>query len=169
MVRDRQTSGDARRFQSVWELDKVPRDLPRPAKVTYRELSTGDEDAQFVSVNGIVRSMWIQPGAEPSHSVWIKLIANSPLRIGQEAIANAIRQADPKYLEILLNYEKHAVVLTVTDDGDGFVKSEGLLGFGLRGMRTENVDPSPRVLILPASRKMKISIVQSVRVRRAIS
>jgi signal transduction histidine kinase len=57
------------------------------------------------------------------------------LRIGQEAIANAVRHADPRLLEISIAYEEHVVRLKVEDDGCGFVKSGGLLGFGLRGMR----------------------------------
>lgn len=62
-------------------------------------------------------------------------VAISLLRIGQEAIANAVRHADPRSLEISLTYESDFVRLAVRDDGCGFVKSGGLLGFGLRGMR----------------------------------
>jgi two-component sensor histidine kinase len=57
------------------------------------------------------------------------------LRIGQEAIANAVRHAAPRLLEISIAHEEHVVRLKVEDDGCGFVKSGGLLGFGLRGMR----------------------------------
>ena len=62
-------------------------------------------------------------------------IAGPLLRIAQEAIANAVRHADPSLLEISIAHEEHAVRLKVEDDGCGFVKSGGLLGFGLRGMR----------------------------------
>jgi signal transduction histidine kinase len=62
-------------------------------------------------------------------------IADALLRIGQEAIANAVRHAEPKNLTITLSYEESSVQLTVLDDGHGFVKSGDLLGFGLRGMR----------------------------------
>ena len=57
------------------------------------------------------------------------------LRIGQEAIANAVRHANASCLEIALAYTRDAVTLSVQDDGVGFVKSGNLLGFGLRGMR----------------------------------
>ncbi len=63
------------------------------------------------------------------------LIANVLLRIGQEAVANAIRHADPNCLGLLVKYETDAIRLEVRDDGSGFVKSGDLLGFGLRGMR----------------------------------
>ncbi len=76
------------------------------------------------------------------------LIASSLLRIGQEAIANAVRHADPKHLEILLGYGKNSVRLAITDDGNGFVKSGGLLGFGLRGMRTRAARVSAKLEIL---------------------
>jgi signal transduction histidine kinase len=62
-------------------------------------------------------------------------IATSLLRIGQEAVANAVRHAEPSRLDIFLAYDIGFVCLTVKDDGCGFVKSGNLLGFGLRGMR----------------------------------
>jgi signal transduction histidine kinase len=62
-------------------------------------------------------------------------IADALLRIGQEAIANAVRHAEPRNLTISLDYEESSIQLTVLDDGNGFVKSGDLLGFGLRGMR----------------------------------
>jgi signal transduction histidine kinase len=62
-------------------------------------------------------------------------IADTLLRIGQESIANAVRHADPSHLQISLRWEKDLVRLGVRDNGIGFVKSGGLLGFGLRGMR----------------------------------
>ena len=61
--------------------------------------------------------------------------ATALLRIGQEAIANAIRHADPIHLRIALSYDMEGVSLSVTDDGIGFIESGDLLGFGLRGMR----------------------------------
>ena len=61
-------------------------------------------------------------------------ISAALLRIGQEAIANAIRHADPSRLEISISYERNSVRLSVTDNGCGFVMSGDLLGFGLRGM-----------------------------------
>lgn len=56
-------------------------------------------------------------------------------KIGQEAIANAIRHAHPKRLHIFLGYEKRKVRLVVEDDGVGFASAPNFLGFGLEGMR----------------------------------
>jgi hypothetical protein len=62
-------------------------------------------------------------------------IAASLLRIGQEAIANAVCHAEPSHLNISLAYSIGFIRLAIKDDGCGFVKSGDLLGFGLRGMR----------------------------------
>lgn len=69
-------------------------------------------------------------------------IANGLMRIGREAIANAVRHADPNNLSILLHYENDSVRLTIQDDGVGFIKSGDLLGFGLRGMRNRAAEIS---------------------------
>lgn len=56
-------------------------------------------------------------------------------KIGQEAIANAIRHARPASLAISLTYGKNEVALVVEDNGVGFTTSADSLGFGLQGMR----------------------------------
>ena len=66
----------------------------------------------------------------------IPLRVNDTLyRIGQEALANAVRHAHPRTLTIALEYERGAVCLVVKDDGVGFVVKEDLGGFGVLGMR----------------------------------
>lgn len=62
-------------------------------------------------------------------------VADTLYRIGQEAIANAVRHADPTQISIRLIYGANAIRLEVEDNGKGFVQSNGLLGFGIRGMR----------------------------------
>ena len=60
------------------------------------------------------------------------------LRIGQEAITNAVRHAAAKTILIKLTYGPEGVSLGVSDDGNGFVPSEvldsGIGHFGLRGL-----------------------------------
>ncbi|SFS11016.1 Histidine kinase [Granulicella pectinivorans] len=63
------------------------------------------------------------------------LVAAALLRIGQEAIANSVRHANPERLQIVLEFMDDRVRLVLADDGCGFTKSGDLLGFGLRGMR----------------------------------
>jgi signal transduction histidine kinase len=62
-------------------------------------------------------------------------ISDTFFRIGQEAIANAVRHARPTEISILLIHEKSSVRFVVEDDGIGFVDSGDKLGFGVRGMR----------------------------------
>jgi signal transduction histidine kinase len=62
-------------------------------------------------------------------------ITDTLYRIGQEAIANAVRHAHPARITISLEYEKSLVLLLVGDDGGGFTPGGDLRGFGVRGMR----------------------------------
>jgi signal transduction histidine kinase len=63
---------------------------------------------------------------------------NNLLRIGQEAITNAVKYAQAKNILVALDFEARQLRLSVSDDGKGFnvqspPPSEG--GFGLTGMR----------------------------------
>jgi signal transduction histidine kinase len=68
-------------------------------------------------------------------------IADTLLRIGFEAIANAVRHAHPARLTIALVYRRSSVEMIVADDGQGFVVSSDSAGFGIRGMkkRADNI------------------------------
>jgi signal transduction histidine kinase len=61
------------------------------------------------------------------------------LRIGQEAVANAVRHAQAANLRVTLRYEAGEVGLEVVDDGRGFDTDEALAiasgHFGLLGLR----------------------------------
>lgn len=61
-------------------------------------------------------------------------IADALYRIGQEAIANAVRHADASKMVISLIYEASAWRLLIEDDGKGFSSGEDSAGFGIRGM-----------------------------------
>ncbi len=61
-------------------------------------------------------------------------------RIGQEAIANAIRHADPMRISIKMEHESDVIRLHIIDDGAGFTMRGDLLGFGIRGMRKRASD-----------------------------
>jgi ligand-binding sensor domain-containing protein/signal transduction histidine kinase len=65
---------------------------------------------------------------------------NHLLRIGQEAVTNAIKHAQASRVNIKLNYNQHFVMLTIQDDGCGFdvqaSKEAGKRGhFGLVNMQ----------------------------------
>lgn len=68
-------------------------------------------------------------------------VSDTLLRIGYEAIANAIRHAHCSRLTISLLYESSTVELIVEDDGAGFIVSSDSAGFGIRGMhkRADNI------------------------------
>jgi len=68
-------------------------------------------------------------------------IADALYRIGQEAIANAVRHADASKMDISLIYEASAWRLLIEDDGQGFPLGEDAAGFGIRGMgkRAESI------------------------------
>ncbi len=61
-------------------------------------------------------------------------VADTLYRIGQEAIANAVAHGHPSTIVILVAYEKGRVSLRIEDDGNGFLPSEDLRGFGIRSM-----------------------------------
>ncbi len=65
--------------------------------------------------------------------------AQQMLRIGQEAVSNAIRHASPNQVRLNLQFEPGKVVLRVIDDGTGFEVERGFSAidghFGLLGMR----------------------------------
>jgi signal transduction histidine kinase len=64
------------------------------------------------------------------------------LRIGLEALTNALRHGGPRRIEILLRFGPAATELVVRDDGHGFSRDEGEAPgghFGLLGIR-ERVD-----------------------------
>lgn len=57
-------------------------------------------------------------------------------RVTQEALNNAVKHGRAQSVDVALAREDHAILLTVTDDGAGFVQaSRRRAGFGLAGMR----------------------------------
>ena len=62
-------------------------------------------------------------------------VADAFFRIGQEAIANAIRHAHPSRLAVRLGHRAGSVEMQIEDDGIGFAQSNSAQGFGIRGMQ----------------------------------
>jgi signal transduction histidine kinase len=69
-----------------------------------------------------------------AHSIPVR-ISDTLFRIGQEALANAVRHANSNALLISLTYSESALQLLVEDNGKGFVVGADSAGFGIRGMR----------------------------------
>jgi len=75
-------------------------------------------------------------------------ITDTLYRIGQEAIANAVRHAHPTAITISVDYQKNRVCLVVADDGTGFTPARELQGFGLQGMKRRAATISATLHIL---------------------
>jgi len=65
------------------------------------------------------------------------MIENHLLRIGQEAVSNALKHAQARAIDLEINFEASRVRLVVRDDGRGFdpVTERADGHFGLRGMK----------------------------------
>jgi signal transduction histidine kinase len=99
---------DARR--SVWDLRchlLEEGDLVSALRQTVQPSSPRDNVRVEVSVSGVPVRL---PGP----------IEMNLLRIGQEAVANAVKHASARLVSALLEYDESSVRLSVTDDGCGF-------------------------------------------------
>jgi signal transduction histidine kinase len=78
-------------------------------------------------------------------------IKDTLFRIGQEAIANAVRHADATEIRIAMRSQEGGVQLAVEDNGVGFTPSGQSNGFGLLGMtkRAESISGLLRVCSAP--------------------
>jgi len=117
---------EARRY--VWELRSPAlenNDLPTALAETARRLTHETSIQAQVEVNGTFRPL--------AHTVEDNL-----LRIGQEAINNAVKHAQAQRISVNLVFDTRRVQLIVRDDGSGFDKAarnENGGHFGLIGMR----------------------------------
>ncbi len=80
-------------------------------------------------------------------------IKDTLFRIGQEAIANSIRHAQPGTIRITFHRTRSSICLSVEDDGEGFVADSDRAGFGLLGMRrrAESISATLIVKSTPSS------------------
>ena len=78
-------------------------------------------------------------------------IGDTLFRIGQEAIANAVRHGRPRTIQLRLVYGRYSVKLTIRDDGEGFSPQDENSGFGIRGMkrRADGIAASFRIRSSP--------------------
>jgi signal transduction histidine kinase len=117
---------EARRY--VWDLRSQAlenNDLPTALADTARRLTAGADIQAQVEVNGTFRPL-------------SSLVEGNLLRIGQEAINNAVQHSQAQHILINLKFDARRVLLSVRDNGRGF-KQDGVPGkaghFGLTGMR----------------------------------
>jgi ligand-binding sensor domain-containing protein/signal transduction histidine kinase len=118
---------EARRY--VWDLRSQAldhNDLPAALSDTARRLTAETEVQAQVEVNGAFRPL-------------SELVEGNLLRIGQEAVNNAVKHAQAGRILISLKFDAGRVQLSVKDNGRGFEQqSKGGPGeghFGLTSMR----------------------------------
>ena len=118
---------EARRY--VWELRSPTlenNDLPAALAETARRLAHDTAIHTQVEVNGTFRPM-------------AQVVQSNLLRIGQEAINNAVKHAHAQRILVNLLFDAKRVQLIVRDDGRGFNNQAAGNGrdghFGLIGMR----------------------------------
>jgi signal transduction histidine kinase/ligand-binding sensor domain-containing protein len=123
-----QTLADAR--QAIWDIrsaDLEHQSLAEALEVAARSAVAGSGVALDFATTGSARRM--APELE-----------TTALRIGREAILNAVKHAAPMHLDIAMEYAPHQFVLRVRDDGLGMtagaVNGATATGhWGLAGMR----------------------------------
>jgi signal transduction histidine kinase len=114
--------------RSVWDLRSQKlenNDLASALDAMSKQLSTGVDIQVTMEVLGPKRPL-------------PEVLENHLLRIAQEAIANAIKHARPRRIEVQLVFEAATVALSVRDDGCGFDATTPPAArnghFGLTGM-----------------------------------
>lgn len=118
---------EARRY--VWDLRSPAlenNDLPTALSETARRLTNETAIQAQVEVNGTFRPL-------------PRMVEDNLLRIGQEAVNNAVKHAKAQRIYVNLIFDTRRVQLSVRDDGSGFdnqAAGNGQAGhFGLIGMR----------------------------------
>jgi signal transduction histidine kinase len=130
LVRNSMT--EARRY--VWDLrsqELQKKDLSAALRDTMKRLTAESDVEAVVEVTGPLRPL--PPPVE-----------TNLLRIGQEAINNAVKHAHAKHIDVRLNFDTRSVQLSIRDDGRGFDSAAQIADghFGLIGMRerAEQID-----------------------------
>jgi two-component sensor histidine kinase len=118
----------------------------RPEHLESLGLLRALEDCARRMISGS-SSVNIEARSEGSERTIPVRIADTLLRIGYEAIANAVRHAHPARLTISLVYRRSSLEMIIADDGRGFVVSSDSAGFGIRGMNKRADNIAARVTI----------------------
>ena len=121
----RQSLTEAR--ESIWNMRSQVLengDLAEALQGILRQLTDGTATQGEFTASGNVRRL-------------APVIENNLLRLGQEAVANAVKHAHAKKISVVLMFTDRQVALTVRDDGGGFDSAQPPTGshFGLRGQR----------------------------------
>jgi signal transduction histidine kinase len=125
---------------AVWNLRSQVlenNELPEALECVLKQLTDGARVSTRFELTG-------QPRRLPP------VTENALLRIGQEAITNAAKHAQPKHIEVKLTLADKLVMLQVNDDGCGFDADKPrprANGFGLVGMRERATQLSGKLTV----------------------
>lgn len=128
LVRNMAVFSRAEVQHAVWDLQSPMlqnADLGTALRRIARDIGADDPARVEVEITGTPRAL---PSSAEHHL----------LRIGQEAITNAIKHAAPRKIHVALRYEISSLILVVSDDGCGFdpdAMTAGSGHFGLQGIR----------------------------------
>jgi ligand-binding sensor domain-containing protein/signal transduction histidine kinase len=129
---------------SIWDLRSEAagaEDLPSRLTQSCNRITSGSAAKVYLQVKGTYR-----PVARKTE--------DELLRIGQEAVTNAVRHAGAARIDVQLIYESTRVFLRVADDGRGFQPLPGASGpeghFGIRGMH-ERADQIGAALLVESA------------------
>lgn len=137
----RSSLADAR--NSIWNMRSQvleTGDLASALQGVLRQLTDGTDIKSELRVAGAPRRL-------------PPIVENNLLRIGQEAITNAVRHGRPRNITVDLQFEEKSVRLAVSDDGRGFATGKpaaaasGDGGFGLLGMRERVTQLAGEIII----------------------
>ena len=97
-------------------------DLPSALRELVTRMTDGTSVVSEFSQGGVARAL---------PSTWDEHL----LRIGQEALTNAIRHGHAQRIAMALDFSDDAVLLRLTDNGRGFDANSAVDGLGLAGIR----------------------------------
>ncbi|MBB5057583.1 ligand-binding sensor domain-containing protein [Granulicella aggregans] len=111
---------------SIWNLRSAQSDaeaetLPARLAAAVRMKQRGSAAAIRLTVRGTFRPLE-------------RSVEDEMLRIGQEAVSNAVRHASANAVEVVLKYDTGWLELKVSDDGTGFVRTSAAGHYGLQGI-----------------------------------
>ena len=121
---------------SIWDLRSETagaEDLPTRLRQSCNRIASGSPSKVYLQVKGTYRPV-------------ARKIEEEMLRIGQEAVANAVRHSAATRIDVQLIYAAARVSLQVADDGRGFEPSPDGNGpeghYGIKGMheRAEEIE-----------------------------
>jgi signal transduction histidine kinase len=123
--------------QAVWNIRSENLDLAMALRETGNRLTAGTNCKFVLREEGEPRRLSLD-------------LREQLLRIGQEALANAVRHAAARSIDALLHFQKRRLQLRISDDGHGFdmEKASALTGhFGLITMRERATTIGGSILI----------------------